>query len=184
MEVTYGYRIYQSGFYGHFNTTDQFSLQKPAQTIGVIWCGTWRTGKRNAEACIYYHQIIPSTITIQDSLSAKTSGYVAGLTGNFDLFKQSRTFDLIIAPGFSFGRNRIYGADNLKLKNYFFCPKLSLQPRVLIRKITASVALEYEYDITNPHWKSTWFSGKKGKAELQKFRQSCIVLNVGIGYRF
>ncbi|MBL7890184.1 MAG: hypothetical protein JNL24_11555 [Bacteroidia bacterium] len=182
IDLAYGYKIVQQNFQDNLNYVGNFSFASPLQFIGIgATDHTLISRSSEAETQLYYCQIIPRKILTRDSLDAYISGGMFSLGFGIDLFKKSKLFDMFIFGGFNMGRLRLYGENMIKQKNFYFSPKLSLQPKVKIGPIAFSIRLDYEYDVSNPNWKKMYFSSAPA-VFADKFRQSGFSAFVCLGY--
>ena len=186
--ILYGTRLPQNNFYNQINTLGKYNFGSPLQMIGI---GQGRyvsfTGRYTSVWRIVhysYSQIIPQKIIISDTINCNVNGYVFSFSiAPFSLFKKSKFFSLHISYGFNSGRLRLSGNELVNQKNPFFSPMISIRPVVLIKKIKFTIRADYEYDISKPSWRRTYFTSKN-KTDLDKFKQSGLTLFFGIGFRF
>jgi hypothetical protein len=150
----YGYRVYSQEFYKQLNTINSIELNKPLQTVGIGTSGYFPVQRMGGfYGHFVYNQIIPQSIKIQDTLTGKISGYIFSFACGRTLIKSLRNFSLNYYIGFNTGRIRLYENPLIREKNYFFSPKVGIQPKIKIGKIGLTFIVEYEYDVTNPNWK-------------------------------
>jgi hypothetical protein len=62
-------------------------------------------------------------------------------------------------------------------------PKISIQPKVIIKRISISAMFEAEFDVSDPAWKKPIFE-RKDSYLLQPFHQTCYTGLISIGYKF
>jgi hypothetical protein len=99
------------------------------------------------------------------------------------LSNPKKTINLNLYFGFNTGRSILAKNDFISQKNQFFSPKISLQPKFIIKRIAISLIVEAEYDISNPAWRQPKFE-RKGNYLLRPFNQTCITGLVSLGYKF
>lgn len=184
-DVYYGNRVYNNNnYYNQLNTIDHIDLNLPTRLIGIGFSGYSHGFK--SDKWVYlanYYKIIPARVLIDDSLSTKLSGYVAGYGLGLALSSLKRKINLNIYLGFNTGRTILIKNDYISQKNQFFSPKISIQPKVIIKRLAISLMLEAEYDVSNPKWKQPVFE-RKGPYLLKPFQQSCLTGLVCLGYKF
>jgi hypothetical protein len=181
-DLYYGYRPQFQNFYNQLNTVKDLNFGKPLQMVGIGLSGQFvvmRDGTFNGH--FIYNQIIPQTIYVSDTLEAKVSGFVFSFAYGGAITTKSEKFALCYYLGFNTGRLRMYSNDVLKQKNPFFSPKIGIQPKAKIGKISLTLILDYEYDATNPNWRRTIFSNPN-QSTLASLRQTGITGQLGIGY--
>ncbi len=178
-DLYYGYRVYSQDFYKQLNTINSIELNMPLQTVGIGISGYFPVQRKGGfYGHFIYNQILPQSIKIQDTLTGKISGYVFSFACGRTLVKSLKNFSLNYYIGFNTGRTRLYSNDLIRQKNYFFSPKVGIQPKIKIGRIGLTCIIEYEYDITNPSWKKMSFR----PAEIIKansLRQSGITGQLG-----
>ncbi|MFI5141223.1 MAG: hypothetical protein ACHQII_02605 [Bacteroidia bacterium] len=181
-DIYYGYRSYFQNFYNQLNTTKNTQFNKPVQTIGIGYSGYFAV---NRESTFYgrfiYSQVIPQSIIVNNNINCKITGFVFNAAFGKEL--ETKKFAVYFYAGFNTGRLRMYGNELVRQKNAFFSPKIGLQPKIKLGHIIVSLIIEYEYDITNPNWRRTYFSNNN-KINLSSFRQTGITALLSIGYGF
>ena len=130
---------------------------------------------------LYYSQIIPQTILINNTNKCNVTGFNVGASFGRDLFGKTEKFDLMINFGFNSGRLRLYENELTRQKNPFFAPKIGLQPRVKMGKLVISLTIEYDYDISKSTWRKTFFANSN-KINIDKLKQTGLTTFIGIGY--
>lgn len=183
-DLYYGYRPNFQNFYNQLNTTNKFELGMPIQMIGIGTSGRFPM-TRDGSLCghFIYNQIIPQTIYISDTIKCKITGFNISFADGDAISTSSRRFTLFYYAGFNTGRLRLYGNQLTKQKNFYFSPKIGIQPKITYKKFAMSFIIECEYDITNPNWKRTLFSNRD-QTKINKIRQSGVTGQIGIGYSF
>lgn len=186
LDLYYGYRVYDKSYYNQINSIEKkLDPKLPIQIIGFGLSGHGYTINRSGRIAgqLNYYKIIPTRIMIQDSLKTKLSGFVYGMSLGLGLTNGKKTIGIGCYLGFNTGRSTLSKNEYISQKNQFFSPKITLQPKVIIKHISISIILEAEYDVTNPAWKKTLFN-RKDLHLLQPFQQNCFTGLVSIGYKF
>lgn len=154
----------------------------PLKTIGVGTSGYFSVQRKDGfYGHFIYNQIIPQVIKIQDTLTGKISGHVFSFACGRTLIKTLKNFSLNYYIGFNTGRIRLYENDLIRQKNYFFSPKIGIQPKIKAGRIGLTLIVEYEYDITRPVWKKMVFRS----ADIiyaNGSRQSGLTAQIGLCY--
>lgn len=182
-DIYYGNRIYNKSYYNQINSIDKVDLKIPPAIVGFgisgynHWFGTKLMIQMN------YYKIIPSQILIEDSLTTKFSGFVAGMCVGPSLATSRRKLSVTAYIGFNAGRTLLTQNEYISQKNPFFSPKITIQPKIIIKRIAISCILEAEYDVTNPKWYGT-FINLKAPRLLIPFNQTCMTALVSLGYKF
>jgi|GEM_PF-3003734 len=109
------------------------------------------------DAMVQVLLVVPQAESVHDSLRFRLGGWQLG-TAFFgkDALWFSEIFDLIIAPGWSFGNFHLRRWDDDRRSRYtnpFVGPKLSAEFRVNIKRFTLAARGEYLYDLTDPIWR-------------------------------
>ena len=183
VDLMYGTRLLKTNAISNYNTLNNYSFGNHLQFIGISQSGINREqGKKGSFFQTgYYAQVIPHKVEIYDTITAKVNGFIyhvgiatANLTGNSDMFFA------LLTVGFSTGRLRIKSGDELRQKNPFFAPSLTLQPKLRLGKLVLSITGEYAIDVSKKTWKKTTFA-EDGQIELAPFDWSGAALYFGIG---
>ncbi len=183
IDIYYGYRIYQNSFYNQLNTLNDAKTNAPPQIIGVGISGhDHLVGPWALQPIITYYKIIPTKIYIEDTLNTKLSGFVFGFGLGKSLATKNKNLSISAYLGFNTGRTTLTKNEFISQKNQFFSPKITIQPKVIIKHVAISFIVEYEYDITNPAWKQTYFDKKTYL--LNTFNQTTATALLSLGYRF
>ena len=171
-------------FNGAFNDLKQLKLNWPVSYVGIGITGhfiTLRGEQGDHDGNLYYAQILPQVIRLNDTLNANISGFNFGFTvEGIDLFSKSRVFDAIICFGANTGRYKLSNAIYSTQKNPYFSPKIALLPRFVIGKIILLFNIAYETDISSKNWRPTYFS-KLPKNNLEKTSVTGLTIMAGIG---
>lgn len=182
LEIGYGYKTYNQTFQNNFNTLGDFKFNKPLQTIGLMLSGRFTYGASgHFTGHFSYNQNIPQPIVINDTNKCQVTGFNFGFGIGRDIFAKMENFDLILCGGINTGRLRLFNNEITRQKNPYFSPKISLQPRVKIKNISISLTVEYDYDVSKPTWRKTFFSNTD-KTSIDRLNQTGLTTIVGIGY--
>lgn len=171
-------------FDGALNYLDKINFGKPLTYVGI---GTTAyvivtRGLFNHPSNIYYTQVVPQDVKLNDSITAKITGFNFGFTiHGFDAFPHKRNFDLLFNMGVNTGRLRLYGNSLAKQKNPYFSPKISMSPRVIIGRISLLAIITYELDISRKNWRKMTFSDSP-KINLPQTSSTGLTILASIGY--
>jgi hypothetical protein len=183
LDLLYGYRSGFQKFYDQINTTDKTEFNKPLQTIGFGITGKFLVGPgKDFFGHLCFHQIIPQTIKVQDSIACNITGFVISSAYGWSLIQKAKNINLYIYFGTNLGHLRLYDNSLTRQKNAFISPKAGIQPKIKLGPIAVSFIIEVEYDITNPNWKRSLFFPSKEQTHVSKLRQSGVTGQIGIGY--
>lgn len=186
LDFYYGYRVYDKSYYNQINSIDKkIDTKLPLQIVGVGFSGHDYAVARssNITAQINYYKVLPTRVMIEDSLRTKISGYALGLGVGYGLSNFKKTISIAAYIGFNTGRTTLSKNEYISQKNQFFSPKITIQPKVIIKHISISFILEAEYDVTNPGWNRPVFE-RKDPYLLKPFHQNCFTGLASIGYKF
>ncbi|MFN8115771.1 MAG: hypothetical protein U0W65_06625 [Bacteroidia bacterium] len=183
LDLYYGNRVYAKSYYNQINTIDHINLNLPTSFVGFGFSGYTHYFKKDIWVFLAnYYKILPTKVFIDDSLNTKLSGYAMGYGLGPSLSNAKKTINLNLYFGFSTGRTTLSKNDFISQKNQFFSPKISLQPKFIIKRIAISIMVEAEYDISNPAWHQPVFE-KRGNYLLRPFDQTCLTALVSLGYK-
>lgn len=184
LDLYYGNRIYINNFYNQLNTVEHASLSTPPSVVGIGISGYDHFFRRSSRMRFLgnYYKVIPATVKIQDSLTTTLSGFVFGAALGPSFSNLKKTLNLNIYLGFNTGRTTLINNEYISRKNPFFSPKISIQPKVIIKRFAISLIAEAEYDVSNPAWKAKR-RNKKAAHPLASFNQTCYTGIISIGYR-
>jgi len=179
----YGTKFLKNSYFNdQLTSPGNYSFNKPLSYVGIVlvehaYYGPWTHYAAN----IYYSQVLPSVITINDSVKSNLTGFQFGASIlGFDLIR-SNSLRLGISIGFNTGRLRFYGNENMRWKNAYFSPKISVNPSIRLGRIFLAAIVDYEYDVSNLNWKK--MPGNKNP-ELQpsKLSQTGLTAQLTMGY--
>ncbi len=184
LDVYYGNRIYINNIYSQLNTVERTSLSTPPSVVGFGVSGYDHIfpRSRRIRTLFNYYKVVPATVMIQDSLKTTLSGFVFGAAFGPSFSNLKKTVNLNIYLGFNTGRTTLINNEYISQKNPFFSPKISIQPKVIIKRFAISLIAEAEYDVSNPAWKAKRWN-KKAAHPLSSFNQTCYTGIISIGYK-
>lgn len=184
--VLYGSKFMSQKFNSQFNSTGHFKFNGPVGMAGICLTGWHYNGLGNSlshELDLYYAQVLPADISLNDTISGKTSGFQVGTTlyGYNLVSNKNKKNRVNFSLGFNTGRLKLSNSKSFKATNPFFSPKLVVKPGFGIGQFYLSFILEYEYDVS----KSLWKAGKNPsltQPEISKLRQSGFSAFINIGF--
>lgn len=192
-DLYFGSKVFNSSFYNLFNTIDHIRLFSPIYEVGLGFSARMVVGSGSRyDAGIphdghwTYHTIIPIQISINDSINSKLTGSTISFSFGKDLCYLINNFDFVISGGIDLGRLMLSNSNYKYMKNPFFNPTISVQPKVKIKHFVISLRVDAWNDISNARWKQalvTRFSDRQ-TYDLTNYRQSGMRFLVGIGYTF
>lgn len=177
VDIYYGFKSFKNSFYNQLNN---INLNSPITILGFgISDYDFMYNPRGHDVfqmSLYTYQ--KSSITVSDTNSSK----IMGFSYNFGIGKmfasKNRRFSLPIYLGFNTGRLKLNLADGSQTVNPFFSPKLSVQPKIMVtRKLSLSLIIDYEYDISKTLWKKS-----SSVSSLTNLNQSGLVGLISLGY--
>lgn len=179
LDLTYGYRFFNSSFYNQLNSTNHFDYKLPVQLVGVEISDNYFANKYvDYYGHISYSQVIPQTIQLQNT-SCKINGFVFGVDYGISV-GTTKKFKVLIGGGFNTGRLKLYKSKQIDLKNPFFSPKVCVQPKIAIKKLVLSLRAEYDFDISNTAWERK-SATSVNKISISNFKQNCFTALFCIG---
>lgn len=180
--LSYSNNVYKNGFGNSINTFNSIDISRPISLLGLELHYFFHYNPRNSIHVYYkYNQIIPRTIYINDSVKKQINGFNYSMDFSFfRFFKKSKFTKLNLCVGFSTGRLRITSSD-VKQKNPFFAPSLSIHNSYRIKKFCIQWGASYSFDVSKTGWRKTYFSNESGML-IQPFNQTGVNVSVGIGY--
>jgi hypothetical protein len=171
-DFTYGQKIYAKNLYSQFNTFDSLDFNRPSKFIGFGISG-YRIAVNPRNEFILkmlWNYVIPQEVRIHDTVKGKLKGFTYNLGWGKSLSTKKKQLSLTFYVGFNTGFTKITSGELEKQINPFFAPSLSLQPKVVLKRITISVLIDADYDVSNPAWKS--FRSKEQSATINGFNQT------------
>jgi hypothetical protein len=183
LELGYGNKFLKVPmFNGQLNDLSNLRLGTPISYISISTTG-YIVINRQGEfpGQWHYSHIIPQKIMVNDSISAKITGFNFGVhLWGFDLFRRSKYVGLFVDFGFNTGRLRLTGDPYVNQKNPYFSPKLTVIPRVYISNFCFQITAEYDHDISSKNWRKTNFSNSP-KINLLKASSSGLTVLASVG---
>jgi hypothetical protein len=183
-DLYYGNRIYINNYYSQLNTVSKTSLSTPPMVVGLGISGYHHYFGARSRMKFFsnYYKVIPATVMIEDSFKTTLSGFVFGAAVGPSFSNSKKTLNLNIYLGFNTGRTTLINNEYISQKNPFFSPKISIQPKIMIKRFAISLIVEAEYDVSNPAWKSKRWNSKDPH-QLLSFNQTCYTAIISVGYR-
>ncbi len=184
LDLYFGYLAYQDDFYKQLNTGENLNFNLPPQVVGFGISGyEWAIGPTYFSYQIDAQKYLPQFIAIHDTVQATYSGarFGMGLGKRF----RSANGNLSISGylGFNSGRSTLKNKDFVSVQKPFFCPKISIQPKVIVKNVALSLTITAQGDVTNLKWIPSYINGKT-QIPLANMSQTGISVVLGIGYRF
>lgn len=182
VDVCYGNLIYKDNFYKQFNSSNSFSINKPPVLLGIGVSGLERyIGPTYFVFEINARKYLPQQITINDSIKTTFSGASFGLGVGKRFATQNRNLSVTCYLGFNSGRTTL-NSQNISMHKQFFCPKITIQPKLMIKRVAVSLIIETQGDVTSGKWTPTYMS-KKDNVQVTSLYQTSIIGLVCLGYR-
>lgn len=183
-DLLYGYKVFTGDFQGKFNTLDHFKMEQPLQLIGIGFSDlvTISRQPRRYYMHIYYTQVVPHSLKINDSINCKITGGTFSYALGGYLATKSENFWTGLYLGFNTGRLRFYGEEIVRQKNPFFSPKIGIQSKLVLGKFSIGLLIEAEYDVSKINWRKT-LRANSDKITIQQFRQTGFTTLININYK-
>ncbi len=156
---------------------------QPMTYLGVAFSGVLSVNRKfHYPAEVTLAHLVPQGIKFNDSISGRISGFNIGspLAG-YDIFRNSRNVDLLMAAGFNTGRVRLFGDARLEQVNAYFSPYVALSPRLVIGKIAMRIKVMFDVDLTRSRWRNVWFS-RSPKVDLGPMKNSGFSSSISVGW--
>lgn len=192
-DLYFGSKVFNSSFYNSFNTIDHIQFNSSIYEFGfgfsarmVVGSGSRYDAGIPHDGHWTYHTIIPIQISINDSINSKLSGSTFSFSFGKDLCYLIDNFDLVVSGGIDVGRLMLSNPDYKLMKNPFFNPTISVQPKVKIKHFVLSLRVDCWNDMSTARWKEALVTrySKRPSYALENYRQSGMRFLVGIGYSF
>lgn len=129
---------------------------------------------------LYYTQVIPQPIVIQDSINCKIKGFYASINIGHHLLRTNH-FILFFGIGANGGRLQLFDKGNINKTTRIITPKAFLTPLVYFGRLTFSFSVEYDYDLFHYPWKNRG-SVKQNNFFPVHIKQTCITGLVKLGF--
>ncbi len=186
LSVLYGTKILQNSYFNsQLNSYNKFKFDRPINFVGLCLSAPVSTPRGYGyEPHLYYSQILPVSISINDSVKTNLGGFQVGvglLGGN--ILRRQKNICLSIMLGANAGRIKLSNDKNVSQSNTFFSPKVTLKPTVYFWRLTFGALVDYEYDISKGAWKNDRNTGGE-QIQLNKLSQTGITAQLNLGYRF
>jgi hypothetical protein len=182
IDLVIGSKLYFHSFYDALNTVDSYRSYSPVHFVGISRSGRmYLTRGKDFDGHFSFGQILSKRIQLNDTIRPTIGGFIFGFSYGRDLLRASKLFDAIFGIGFSTGRLKLNDMVSINQKNPFFAPKLSLQPKINLNKITIAIRIEYEYDISQPTW--SYQRNRPNRYDgVNSFNQTSLTCIASIGY--
>lgn len=184
IDLYFGYLAYQDDFYKQLNTGENLNFNLPPQVVGFGLSGyEWRVAHTYFLYQIDAQKYLPQFIAIHDTIQATYSGARFGMGVGKRFRSANGNLSISGYLGFNSGRSTLKNKDFASVQKPFFCPKISIQPKIILRNIALSLTITAQGDVTNLKWIPSYVNGKT-QVPLANMSQTGISAVLGIGYRF
>ncbi|GAB5416886.1 MAG: hypothetical protein Crog4KO_17530 [Crocinitomicaceae bacterium] len=186
VSLIYGQHTYLSDFGNNFNSFDSVEPFQPVQSVGLL-VTTFEpsNGYYSLGNVLSYSQIIPQEIAINDTLNGKINGFNFGLTLlHFNLTPKVNWSFLGLGFGFNTGRMRVKSEAYRSQKNPYWAPTIFFTPQVALKNFIIGINASYQFDVSRRGWRTLNFSKKELDFTLNEFRQTGLMANISIGWKF
>lgn len=184
LDLYFGYLAYQDDFYKQLNTGENLNINLPPQVVGFGLSGYERAvGRTYYSYQIDAQKYLPQFITIHDTIQAVYSGARFGMGLGKRFSSDNGNLSISGYLGFNSGRSTLKNKDLTSVQKPFFCPKISIQPKLILKNIALSLTITAQGDVTNLKWIPAYINGNN-KISLANMSQTGISAVFGIGYRF
>lgn len=184
LDLYFGYLAYQDDFYRQLNTGENLNFNLPPQVVGFGISGyEWAIGPTYFSYQIDAQKYLPQFITIHDTMQAVYSGARFGMGLGKRFSSANGNLSISGYLGFNSGRSTLKNKDFTSVQKPFFCPKISIQPKIILKNVALSLTITAQGDVTNLKWIPNYVNGKT-PVPLANMSQTGISAVLGIGYRF
>lgn len=184
LDLYFGYLAYQDDFYRQLNTGENLNFNLPPQVVGFGISGyEWAIGPTYFSYQIDAQKYLPQFITIHDTMQAVYSGARFGMGLGKRFSSANGNLSISGYLGFNSGRSTLKNKDFTSVQKPFFCPKISIQPKIILKNVALSLTITAQGDVTNLKWIPNYVNGKT-QVPLANMSQTGISAVLGIGYRF
>lgn len=181
-DIEFASKLYRNDFFNSLNTIDSYNINSPVHLIGISRSGKMLLSRgEDFDGHFSYCQILPKRIRINDTIQPIIKGFIFGFGYGRDLFRGSKSIDMIASIGFNTGRIKLSDKESINQVNPYFAPKISLQPRLNFNKISISFRVEYEYDISRSNWLNRSNQSTQYR-DVNNFNQTSLICFASIGY--
>lgn len=179
---SYEQTYFLSNFQNQLKNIENIDFNKPCNLISFGYFGQLHTGRSyNFPAILAFSYLLPSKITINDSVKEKLSGFNFTISVAGQNLIKRKHFGLFITEGIKGGRLKLVEDPQRKMKNSTFGPFAGIVLRTTVSYFTIFTSGQFCYDISSPKWKPTWIS-KSSSFDISNFSQSCFTFTMGISY--
>lgn len=134
---------------------------------------------------VSFYQILPSYFRLSgDSTRNRLRGGIFSYACGADLTPKSRFSSVILGFGFNTGRIVAKLPDDSLIRNPFFAPAVSIDPKFFFGHFSLTFSLGYQWDISSRKWKDNKNSDTQSDHELPSIRLSGLSANAGVGWKF
>ncbi|MES2286925.1 MAG: hypothetical protein V4547_14640 [Bacteroidota bacterium] len=180
--ISYEQNYFLEDFQNQLKPLDKISFQKPCDFVSFGYFGQLSTSRSYSFAAIWtISYLIPSTITINDSVKEKLKGFNYTLSIAGQNIIRKKNIGLFLTEGIKGGRLKLVDEQQKKIKNSLFGPFVGLVLRTTVSYITIFTSGQFCYDISSTKWKPTWFS-KGQNLDISTLRQNGFTFTIGISY--
>ena len=184
LDLYFGYLAYQDDFYKQLNTGEHLNFNLPPQVVGIGFSGyEWAIGPTYFTFQADAQKYLPQFITIHDTIQAVYSGARFGMGVGKRFSNQNGNLSISGYLGFNSGRSTLKNKDLISVQKPFFCPKISIQPKIILKNVALSLTITAQGDVTDLKWFPAYSNGKE-KIPLANMSQTGISAVIGMGYRF
>lgn len=183
LDLYAGSLAYQDNFYNQLNTGEKLNFSLPAQLIGLGISGfEWRIGPTYFILQMDAQKYLPQYITVYDTIQATYSGARFGMGAGKYVSSTNGNRSITCYLGFYSGRSTLKNKNDIAVQKMFFCPKISIQPKLMIENVALSLTITAQGDVSSLKWVPTYRQGKQD-IPLANMSQTGISAMLGIGYR-
>lgn len=183
LDLYFGYLAYQDDFYKQLNTGENLNFNLPPQLVGIGVSGyEVLIGPTYILYQIDAQKYLPQFVAIHDTIQATYSGARFGMGLGKRFANTNESLSLACYLGFNSGRSTLKNSEFISVQKAFFCPKISIQPKVILKNVALSITITAQGDVTNLKWNPTYSKGNM-KVPLANHSQTGISAVLGIGYR-
>jgi hypothetical protein len=182
VDVLYGQKVFGKTTPAQIKQIDTLKYNWPTKYIGIGFSAL--ENQINPRNTVYWNMftnlIYPQSLRI-DSVNYDLQGFIYNVQMGIGPRARRKIFTIIVAAGFNTGVLRTKSDISGIQYNPFFAPCISLQPKLIIKRIAFSLIVNCDNDISNPAWKS--FSAKEPEQFMQGLNQTSFSAMATLGYR-
>lgn len=183
IEVSAGYRMTQNDFYGQLNSLSNFSTSRPMFLVGITISDHFARNAGSAFRKVTFNQIMPQSISVNDTINTKIRGFICGAGAGSNLFRKSKKFHLYLGLGVNVGRIKLYKKDYINKLIPIITPKLIMKPTFFFNRFYVDLNIEYDYDFINSKWKNIG-DNQYNSISINKINYTSLTTTFGIGCFF